>query len=122
MTPVTATPVTATPVTATPVTATPAAAEAKPAKESKPAIETEKAEAPKQEKSKPAPTTGAATSTDRETKVAAASALTRPFAKDAAPTPVAPASTMGVFVGLAAAAVFLSGAFWAILLGGRQSA
>jgi hypothetical protein len=103
-------------------TAAPATAEKQPANETKPTLEAEKADATEQEESKPAPTTGAATSTDRETKVAAASALTRSFAKDAAPTPVPPASTLGVFVGLASAAVFLSGAFWAILLGGRPSA
>ncbi len=107
---------------AEPAAAVPATAEKQPAKEAKSTIGAEKADATKQEKSKPAPTTGAATSTDRETKVAAAGALTRPFAKDAAPTPVPPASTLGVFVGLAAAAVFLSGAFWAILLGGKQAA
>ncbi|MGD9720079.1 MAG: hypothetical protein AB7O59_02555 [Pirellulales bacterium] len=52
----------------------------------------------------------------RETAV-----LTQPFAKDAAPLPGPPASSTSVFGGLAAAAVILGGAFWAILKGGRHA-
>jgi hypothetical protein len=48
--------------------------------------------------------------------------LTRSFAKDAAAAPAPPASSAFVFGGVAAAAVLLGCAFWAILKGGQHAA
>jgi outer membrane biosynthesis protein TonB len=99
----------------------PATAAKQPAESPKPDVKAEKAEADKQEE-KPAPTTGASLPNDKQKSVAATTAaLPPPFAKDAAPIPAPPASSLGVFAGLGAAAVLLSGAFWAILRGGQAA-
>ncbi|MEX2111857.1 MAG: hypothetical protein WD845_01645, partial [Pirellulales bacterium] len=104
-----------------PAAAKPATAAKQPAEEAKPEAKAEKADAGK-DAAKPAPTTGAALPSEPQAPLASATAaLPRPFAKDAAPTPAPPASSLGVFAGLAAAAVLLSGAFWAILRGGQHA-
>jgi hypothetical protein len=82
----------------------------------------DKAAAEKKPDPVPKPTTGAAApapATSGERATAAAAPL---FAKDAAVPPGPPASSAGVLAGLAAAAVLLGCAFWAILKVGQQSA
>jgi hypothetical protein len=81
-----------------------------------------KAESDKKPAAKPAPVTGAAapaqSSAPSERSTAA---VAQPFSKDAAAAPSPPASSLGVFAGLAAAAVLLGCAFWVILKGGQQA-
>lgn len=104
-----------------PVSAKPATAAKQPAEAPKTEAKTEKAQAGKKE-DKPAPSAGASLPSDKQSTVASTTAaLLPPFAKDAAPIPAPPASSLGVFAGLGAAAVLLSGAFWAILRGGQAA-
>jgi hypothetical protein len=103
-----------------PTSAKPATAAKQPAEAPKAEAKTEKAQAGKEDK--PAPSAGASLPSDKQSTVASTTAaLPPPFAKDAAPIPAPPASSLSVFAGLGAAAVLLSGAFWAILRGGQAA-
>jgi hypothetical protein len=84
---------------------------------------TEKAAAgEKQADEKPAPASGASLPPDRDEQARETAVLPRPFAKDAAPVVVPPAGNAGVVTGLAATALLLGCAFWAILKGGQHVA
>jgi hypothetical protein len=105
-----------------PTSAKPATAAKQPAEAPKTEAKTEKAQAGKKE-DKPAPSAGASLPSDKQSTVASTTtaALPPPFAKDAAPIPAPPVSSVSVFAGLGAAAVLLSGAFWGILRGGQAA-
>ena len=84
---------------------------------------TEKAEAEEEESDKkPAAASGASVPPSPRKQARETASLTRPFAKDAAVPVAMPGGNLAVFGGLAAAAMLLGCAFWAILKGGRHVA
>lgn len=97
------------------------AAEAKPTTESKTPAETPAVSGKPAEK-KPAAAAGAATSQPATPEAASGAAVAPRLSKDAHTEVPQEDRSMGVFAGLAAAAVLLGCAFWVILKGGQHAA